>query len=156
MNKNELLNRVLKILYATYKNNGECQNEAFSKLEQEIGSSVLHELIIELRNRGWTKYNSMLGAKGDIVIVCGKPVLSIDAIEYVENLNKPFWKKLDTRAKLIALITAIGSAIIYFITNILPNLDKIIENLKHYILHIQKNIFLHTIGNIFDFIVNFC
>lgn len=137
MNKKELLHKVLNILYTSYKNNGEYQNEAFGKLEQEIGSVVLHEVITKIRSMGWTKYNSILGAKGDIVIICGKPVLSLEAIEYVENINKPFWKKLNIKAKLFAIITIIGSAIIYVIVNILPNLDKIIENIRHYILNIQ-------------------
>lgn len=137
MNKKGLIHKVLNILYTSYKSDGEYQNEAFDKLEQEIGSIVLHEVITEIRSMGWTKYNSILGAKGDIVIICSKPVLSLEAIEYVENLNKPFWKKLNIKSKLFVMVTIIGSAIIYVIVNILPNLDKIIENIRHYILNIQ-------------------
>lgn len=97
MNKTKLSNRVFNILYVSYKSNRDYQAKAFDNLKNKAGSDILHELIQELRNMGWTNYNSVLGSQEDLMIICGNHVTSINAIKYVENLNKPFWKKLPVK-----------------------------------------------------------
>lgn len=137
MKKQEIQDKVLCILYDIQKNNNEYQMmNSFNKLEKEIGAFAVDEIVRDLRSKGITNYNSRVGAKGDLLVVCGQPALSLDGIEYVENLRKPWFKKLNIKHKIWILCGFIITTISYFIVNILPNLDKIIENTKHYFFKI--------------------
>lgn len=127
MNKKQMISRLLKILYDAHLNEDTYPTDEINSFEKEIGSQALHEIILHLREIGWTKLNSSMGIKGDIVIVDGRPLLSLDAIDY---LQRPFWLKLNWQSIFWVVSVFIG-AIWTVITQLLPNMDKILYSLNH-------------------------
>ena len=127
MNKKQMISRFLKILYNAHLNEDTYPTEEINNFEKEIGSQALHEIIIHLREIGWTKLNSSMGIQGDIVIVVGRPLLTLDAIDY---LQRPFWLKLNWKLILWVISASIG-AIWAFITQFLPNMNEILDSLNY-------------------------
>ena len=127
MNKKQMISRFLKILYNAHLNEDTYPTEEINNFEKEIGSQALHEIILHLREIGWTKLNSSMGIQGDIVIVVGRPLLTLDAIDY---LQRPFWLKLNWQSIFWVVSVFIG-AVWAVITQLLPNMDKILNNLNY-------------------------
>ena len=127
MNKKQMISRFLKILYNAHLNEDTYPTEEINNFEKEIGSQALHEIILHLREIGWTKLNSSMGIQGDIVIVVGRPLLTLDAIDY---LQRPFWLKLNWKLILWGISASIG-AIWAVITQFLPNMNKILDSLNY-------------------------
>jgi hypothetical protein len=93
MNKEKTLNKLLDLLYEVQLKDDELPDIDFKNLADEIGVQALHETIQFLRNKGWTKYNSILYKGENIRIINGYPILSQEAIEYVKFIKKPWFKK---------------------------------------------------------------
>ena len=127
MNKKQMISMFLKILYNAHLNEDTYPAEEINNFEKEIGSQALHEIILHLREIGWTKLNSSMGIQGDIVIVVGRPLLTLDAIDY---LQRPFWLKLNWKLILWGISASIG-AIWAVITQFLPNMNKILDSLNY-------------------------
>ena len=127
MNKKQMISMFLKILYNAHLNEDTYPTEEINNFEKEIGSQALHEIILHLREIGWTKLNSSMGIQGDIVIVVGRPLLTLDAIDY---LQRPFWLKLNWKLILWGISASIG-AIWAVITQFLPNMNKILDSLNY-------------------------
>ena len=68
-----------------------------------------------------------MGIQGDIVIVVGRPLLTLDAIDY---LQRPFWLKLNWQLIFWGVSVFIG-AIWAVITQLLPNMNKILDSLNY-------------------------
>lgn len=127
MNKKQMTSKLLKILYNAHLNEDTYPMEEINNFEKEIGSQALHEIILHLREIGWTKLNSSMGIQDDIVIVVGRPLLTLDAIDY---LQRPFWLKLNWQS-ILGVVSVFIGAIWAVITQLLPNMDKILGSLSY-------------------------
>lgn len=127
MNKKQMISKLLKILYDAHLNEDTYPVDEINKFEKEIGSQALHEIILHLREIGWTKLNSNMGIQGDIVIVVGRPLLTLDAIDF---LQRPFWLKLNWQL-IFGVVSIFIGAIWAIITQLLPNMNKILDSLNY-------------------------
>lgn len=130
MNQNKIEAKFLQALCKAQKESPDSINEILKNLEVEFGKEILHELVNKYYNWGWTGNSSKMGCQGYICIQIKPPILSLEGIDYVEKINAPLWKKISIKKLIKSIIWFI---LIYLITMVLPNLNKIDQNYKIYI-----------------------
>lgn len=130
MNNKDLEKEFLYMLYEAQINNKRIPVK-FEKFEQEIGDVMMHELVKNLHNKGFSNLTSKLGADNHCIVKIQEPLLTTDGIKYVEDLKKPWWKK-----NFLNIVAILTYAILGIIDR-LPKLDAIIDSINKYILKIK-------------------
>ena len=124
--------KLLTILYNAQKGNTDNLKE-LDEFEKEFGEVMFHELITLFNKNGWSNLISKLGSDNHCSVTIKNPILTLNGIAYFENLQKPWWKKLDYKKIILTTIGIFAFALLGIIDR-LPHIGEIIDSIQKYIL----------------------